>query len=491
MVLPESERRVLLILLDLMALYTALVIALGLRPGQQIQFDLIVDRPDWILILVAIWFPVAFTFDAYDMRVVRRFSTVAQVMVRAGLLTALVYALIPLLTPTLPTRRVILVSYPLLTLALLLIGRGLYVLLFTQPIFRQNTLILGAGAAGRDVARVMAKDAGGMYRLLGFIDDDPQKLAEVIIERGDEEGSGAEEGESRRSEEASKLATVDSDDSALRVLGDRHALPELVEQHQVSTLVLAITKEMDKGLLDIIMECRERDVEIVPMAVLYEQLTGQVPVEHVGKNWYIAYLMNIPGTGGLNRTVKRILDILLASIGLLVLLPLLPFIALAITLDSRGPVFFSQERVGKGGRVFRAYKFRTMVPEAEKDGAVWAQENDARITRVGRFLRRTHIDEFPQFINILRGDMSVVGPRPERPEFVDELEKEIPLYNLRHVVRPGMAGWGLVRQGYGSSKEDALLKLQHDLYYIKNYSLGLDFVVLLKTFIDTVSFGGR
>ncbi|MDH4138598.1 MAG: sugar transferase, partial [Anaerolineae bacterium] len=142
-------------------------------------------------------------------------------------------------------------------------------------------------------------------------------------------------------------------------------------------------------------------------------------------------------------------------------------------------------------RGFRVYKFRSMVPDAEKDKAVWAQENDRRVTRVGRLLRRAHVDEFPQFINILKGEMSAVGPRPERPDFVEELAREIPFYRVRHAVKPGMAGWGLVKQGYGASKEDALLKLQYDLYYIKHQSLWLDAVILLKTIVDTLTFRGR
>ena len=185
------------------------------------------------------------------------------------------------------------------------------------------------------------------------------------------------------------------------------------------------------------------------------------------------------------------MDLILASLGMLVLAVLFPLIALAIYLDSPGPIFYTQERVGKGGRVFRIYKFRSMVPDAEKGRAVWAQENDPRVTRVGRILRRTHLDEFPQFWNILKGEMSAVGPRPERPEFVEELAREIPFYRVRHAVKPGMAGWALVKYGYASSKEDALIRLQYDLYYIKHWSPWLDLVILCKTVVDTLTFRGR
>jgi lipopolysaccharide/colanic/teichoic acid biosynthesis glycosyltransferase len=189
--------------------------------------------------------------------------------------------------------------------------------------------------------------------------------------------------------------------------------------------------------------------------------------------------------------MKRVSDVVLSSLGLVLLGLALPVIAAAIYLDSPGPIFYLQERVGQGGRRFRMYKFRSMVTDAEGEGAVWASKDDPRVTRIGRLLRAAHVDEFPQFVNILKGDMSAVGPRPERPEFVEELAEEIPFYRVRHAVKPGMAGWGLVKQGYGSSAEEAMLKLEYDLYYIKHQSLWLDMVILLKTMVHTVTFRGR
>jgi lipopolysaccharide/colanic/teichoic acid biosynthesis glycosyltransferase len=179
-------------------------------------------------------------------------------------------------------------------------------------------------------------------------------------------------------------------------------------------------------------------------------------------------------------------------VGLLLFAVFLPFIVLALYLDSPGPIFYTQERVGKGGRVYRVLKLRTMVPQAESDGqAVWARTNDPRVTRVGRVLRWMHLDEMPQFVNILKGEMSIVGPRPERPEFVAELEKQIPFYRVRHAVKPGMAGWALINYGYASSVEDALVRLQYDLYYIKHQSIWLDLLILIKTFWAMLTLKGR
>jgi exopolysaccharide biosynthesis polyprenyl glycosylphosphotransferase len=463
--LPFAERRLLLMALDLLTINAALLLALATRPKIHLRWQLLAEHPLWFLLLSALWLPLAHAFDAYDRRKTARFTTSVAAVVRSGLLTVLVYSLIPYLSPPLPASRSALLTFPLFALALLVAGRSAYALVVGRPLFQRRALIVGAGWAGRTIAKVLAQASDNTYQLVGYVDDDPQKLGKDVIA-----------GESGR---------------PLPVLGDRHAMPTLIQQYRVSTLILAITHQVDGKLLQTLMDCLELGVDIVPMPVLYEQLTGRVPVAHVGGNWDVALPIDHPGTGALWPLLKRVLDIVLASLGLLFLGLVLPFIALAIYIDSPGPIFYTQKRVGKGGRVFKVFKLRSMVPDAEKGGAVWASKGDARITRVGRLLRKTHLDEFPQFINILKGEMSAVGPRPERPEFVEELAQAIPFYRVRHAVKPGMAGWGLVKQGYGSSSEDALLKLQYDLYYIKHQSLGLDLVILLKTVIDALTLGGR
>ncbi|MFW6135309.1 MAG: sugar transferase [Chloroflexota bacterium] len=204
------------------------------------------------------------------------------------------------------------------------------------------------------------------------------------------------------------------------------------------------------------------------------------------------FVLHYPSRAALRRIAKRIFDLVAAGLGTLCLAMALPFIALAIYLDSPGPIFYTQERVGQGGKPFRIHKFRSMVVDAEPDGRPrWTAEHDPRITRVGRILRSTHVDEFPQFLNILKGEMSVVGPRPERPEFVRLLARELPHYHLRHTVKPGMAGWGFVNQGYAASREDARLKLHYDLTYVHHQSLCLDVLILLRTLRRTLTFRGR
>jgi len=480
------ERRLVLMALDLLAVNGGLLLGLALRSGYGLEGTLVLRRPLWFLLLSLLWLLIAQTFDAYDLRVAGRFSSSAGAVLKAGLMTAGVYLLIPYVSPPLPASRSALLAFPLFAVGALLAGRGLYRVVLTQPALCRRALIIGAGWAGRTIAEALAEHGDGTYQVVGFVDDDPAKL-----------GRGAW-GPGSRGEFASgplhlrTSAPLPLCSSAHPVvLGNRHSLPDLIRQHRVDTLILAITHEIDGDLLQILMGCVELGVEIIPMPVLYEEVTGRVPVEHVGSNWYVAMPLSHPLTRTFNRMIKRAMDIVLASLGMLFLAPFLPFIALAIYLDSPGPIFYTQERVGEGGRIFKVYKFRSMVPDAEKGQAVWAQEHDPRVTRVGRILRRTHLDEFPQFLNILKGEMSAVGPRPERPEFVEVLAREIPFYRVRHAVKPGMAGWALVKHGYVSSREDALIRLQYDLYYIKHWSPCLDLVILLKTVVDTLTLRGR
>ncbi len=325
--------------------------------------------------------------------------------------------------------------------------------------FRIPTLVVGAGWAGQTIVQTIFEAADAEYELVGYVDDDPAKLGRVV--------------------------------EGLQVIGTSDELLSLVRVHGIAQVILAITHELKGDLQARLLDCLELGVAVVPMPVIYERITGRVPVEHVGDNWYVALPTEPPGIRGLYPFAKRLSDIVLAGAGLVFLCLALPFIAPAIYLDSPGPILYTQERVGKGGRLFRMHKFRSMIPDAEDGEAQWAQPNDARITTVGRLLRKTHVDEFPQFLNVLRGEMSVVGPRPERPEFVEELQREIPFYRVRHAVRPGMGGWGLIRQGYAASREDALVRLQYDLYYVKHQSLVLDALILLRTIIDTLTLSGR
>lgn len=240
-----------------------------------------------------------------------------------------------------------------------------------------------------------------------------------------------------------------------------------------------------------LMGVRLSGAKILSTADFFEQIFQHVPVQELADQWFIF------STGfdllhkDIPLKIKRVIDVVMASIGLLIAAPLAILVALLIVALDRGPVLFSQWRVGVGGKIFRLYKFRTMITNAEHAGPQWAQENDLRITSVGRFLRRSRLDELPQLWNVLQGSMSLVGPRPERPEFTEQLSVRIPYYDMRHVVKPGITGWAQVKYPYGASVEDAERKLAYDLYYIKNYSLVLDLYILLRTIRTVFSASGR
>ena len=449
--------------MDLLLVNGATLIALwvwSLRAGRPLTKAFVLSQAHWFPLFSALWLLLASLNDFYDLKVAAdpRASSSALLRISALVLAAylLIYFLYP---PRRPLPRGIVLYQATASFALIGLWRAGYISLLSQPAFRRRAIVVGAGWAGRTIARTI-RDLSPGYHLVGFVDDDPTKQGRVI--------------------------------ENLPVLGTRRDLLSLVRANDVAEVILAITQGVDGELLQTLMDCQEQGVAITPMATLYEELTGRVPVEHIGDAWYIALPLDYASTGGFYPLLKRALDISVAMVGLVLFGFFFPFIALAIVLDSPGPVFYTQERVGKGGRTYRLIKLRTMVPDAEREGkAIWARESDPRVTRVGRFLRRMRLDELPQFINVLRGEMSVVGPRPERPEFVGELEEQLPFYRMRHAVKPGMAGWAMLHQDYAGSVEDALVRLQYDLYYIKHQSLWLDVLILLRALGKILSLRGR
>ena len=266
-----------------------------------------------------------------------------------------------------------------------------------------------------------------------------------------------------------------------RLIHSDDRLYDIALQHGVSAIIVAVRERRGGGLpINELLECKLRGMEILDIPAFFERQTGILPLESTNASWMI--FSEGFSQGSTRDVVKRVFDLLVSGSFLLLLFPLMLLTALLIKLESRGPVFYTQERVGQFGQPFTIYKFRSMRTDAEKHGApVWARKNDDRTTRVGRFIRRTRIDELPQALNVFLGHMSFVGPRPERPYFVNELAEQIPYYHARHSVKPGITGWAQVKFPYGASVEDATHKLQYDLYYVKNHSLFLDLMILLQT----------
>ena len=254
---------------------------------------------------------------------------------------------------------------------------------------------------------------------------------------------------------------------------------EVVEKKEVDLIVLTADFYKNKKLIHQFFSKLPFDANYISFIDFYESLTGKIFVDTLDEIWFFENVFRQESK--INQILKRGFDLFFTLLGLLIAIILFPLIALSIKIDSPGPVIYSQKRIGKNGKVFILYKFRTMVVDAEKDGPQWTRENDSRITRVGKILRALHLDELPQLYNILRGDISFIGPRPERPEFVFLLKKEIPYYDIRHLVKPGLTGWAQIKYHYGASVEEAKEKLKYELYYLKNQSLALDLVIFLKT----------
>lgn len=266
-----------------------------------------------------------------------------------------------------------------------------------------------------------------------------------------------------------------------RILDTGETLPQLAERLQIGELILAVRDRRGGGLpLQELLECKLRGIRITELSSFFERENGHLQLDSMNASWMI--LAEGFHQGILRDTVKRLFDLVVSTIMLLATLPIMALTALLIKLESPGPVLYRQERVGQGGRPFTILKFRSMCVDAEKDGRPrWARQNDSRVTLTGRFIRRTRIDELPQIFNVFFGDMSFVGPRPERPYFVQDLTQKIPYYGVRHTVKPGITGWAQVRYPYGATDEDAMHKLQYDLYYVKNHSLFLDLMILFQT----------
>jgi exopolysaccharide biosynthesis polyprenyl glycosylphosphotransferase len=261
-------------------------------------------------------------------------------------------------------------------------------------------------------------------------------------------------------------------------------IDELCNTRDIREIVIHSDEFNKPAVLCTAFDSLRKGRRVTDAVTFFEKTLHRVPVDHISPEWFLFADLQLYRDE--QATLKRIVDVVAASIGLLFSLILAPFITLAIKIDSRGPVFYSQDRVGLNGSVFRLYKFRTMTTDAEGAGALWSFKGDKRVTRVGKFLRRTRLDELPQLWNILRGHMSMVGPRPERPQFVAQLSHVIPFYDQRHLIKPGLTGWAQINYRYGSCVEDAKRKLEYDLYYMKHMSLELDLVVLTRTFLTVL-----
>ncbi len=321
------------------------------------------------------------------------------------------------------------------------------------PRFRTCAVIIGSTLAGETLAGEFQKLRRPGINLLGYVSENTGQTTQK---------------------------------KGLSFLGGRNTLQYLMHNGMLDMIIMATDYKAESALFQEAIEATQLGISVIPMPVAYESIGGKIPVEHVGDQWYLALPVEIIASP-LYLCWRKIMDLIFGLLGTLALLLILPFLSLLIILDSPGPVFYKQERLGRNGHKFCMYKFRSMYIDAENAGkAIWTTRGDTRITSIGRFLRITHMDELPQMFNILRGDMSLIGPRPEREAFVTALEKTIPFYRCRLMIKPGLTGWAQVKYPYGGTNEGTLAKLQYDLYYIKHQSFTLDVWIILRTIAEVL-----
>jgi exopolysaccharide biosynthesis polyprenyl glycosylphosphotransferase len=343
---------------------------------------------------------------------------------------------------------------------LTLVWRTFYIRVYTAPQFMRRVLLVGGGKAGKTLLEVINDLWPPPFHIAGIVDDDPEKVGKAL------EGS--------------------------TVLGTSEELTKYIEEQNASDIIVAITGEMQGSMFQALLDAQESGIEIMRMPKIYEELLGRVPVRLLEADWMLRSFVDEASVSGFYNLGKRLIDVIVGLLGVFLLVLILPFVSLAIFLDDGRPIFYSQNRAGRGAQIYSIIKFRTMRRDAEEDGIPqWAKEDDERATRIGRILRKTHIDEFPQFLSVVRGEMSLVGPRAERPELMAIFEKHVPFYRARLLVKPGITGWAQINFGYATNIDETTTKLEYDMYYIKNRNLLMDLIILLRTPATGFGFRGR
>ncbi len=442
MVLSKRFQAFILLIGDLILFHAALILTLMSRYGTGGPFMEAVDVHKWPFFYVhLLWIFIFYISGLYD---IKKFpspkivlSKTLGTMTIAGIAAVLVFYLVPFFEITPKTN--LLIDVFLATTFLMLWRRFFW--LTSAKASKIKILFFGSSREVEDLANYLAENVQ-----LGY-------------------------------ESAVILAVVD------------HNLIDLIKKHGINLIVASENIMKNETSAQRFYEVLPLGVSTVDFATFYETTMEKIPVSAINESWFLINLVEI--NKQIYEFAKRIFDIMAAVILGIPTLALIPLMTILIKSESPGPVFYRHARVGKNGKIFEIAKFRSMVKDAEKNGARWADEKDERITNVGKILRKTRIDELPQLWNVLKGEMSFIGPRPERPEFIDELQKQIPHYAMRHLIKPGLTGWAQIKFPYGASVEDAMEKLQYDLYYIKNRSLVLDLAITARTIASVIGREGR
>ena len=452
-----SERKVLLRLLDLIVVFVSLFLIGNLSHFD--YFEISNSNFYWTLVLAFYLLIFGTVFEMYNLQVASNQFQVTKSIILTTSFTVLLYLLTPIYTPTLPSNRIQIVYFFFAILAALFIWRMVYVRFLASNRFIKKVVLICDTEQLEELV-IGLESADPHYKVIGYVNSD----------------SGSD------LEASNYVARIPSD-----------GLEEFVRSGAVSEIVIASQKTdgITVSLYNQLLYLLEGGFIIREYTQAYESICQRIPVQYVARDFYRYFPFSRSNQNHLYLLFVRIVEILISLIGISIGIVLLPLILVGNALGNRGNLFYTQKRVGKNGEIFKILKFRTMVKNAEKDGAVFTKKKDSRITAFGKFLRKTRIDEFPQFVNVLMGDMAVIGPRPERPVFVNEIASVMPFYQTRHVIKPGLTGWAQVNYSYGDSIDDSLIKLQYDLYYIKHRSIFLDTNIMVKTFSTVLFYRGQ
>jgi exopolysaccharide biosynthesis polyprenyl glycosylphosphotransferase len=446
-----SERKILLRLIDvvfvLISLYTL---------GKAFSFSYFhIDFSNfyWTIVLASYIIFFGTIFELYNLQVASNQYQMVKSVILTTSSTVFFYLLTPILTPTLPENRTQIIYFYFAILVALLIWRFLYLKLFASNRFVKQVLFICDSKSLDKKVNDLIK-VNPHYQVMGFV-------------------PSYEENENK-----STFCKISIDE-----------LEEFIYKNTLTEIVIAFKKkdEISVELYERLLNLLEEGVVIREYDMVYEDSTNRLPVTYLSKDFYKYFPFSRSNQNKFYLTATRVFDVIFSLIGISVGLSILPIILVLNLIWNRGSLFYTQKRVGKNNKPFTIYKLRTMVKDAEKNGAVFATTNDTRITPLGKLLRKSRLDEVPQFINVLKGEMSTIGPRPERPIFVKQIAQKLPFYQTRHVIKPGLTGWAQVNHSYTDTIDDALIKLQYDLFYIKHRSIFLDINILIKT-IGTVLF---
>lgn len=453
-----SERKLLLRIFDVVAVLAFLKILSFFIEFRYLDLDTV--NWQWTLLLgfyILLFFTI---FEMYDLKVAANTEATFKNGSIGALMIVAAFLFTPYISPVLPNRRIELLYFFSSVYISLLGWRLFYIRFFASSRFHKHILIIG-NTEEFELIQSAIKKFNPDNVIKGFINTKGGKIP-IINDTNTE--------------------IVESEN-----------LESFVNQHRISEIIIAVnsTKFINPEIYESMIALLERGIIIREYTQVYEEITHRVPVQHVGKDFYKYFPFSRSNQNQVYLIFQTLLDWTLAILGLVIFLFLLPFIWIGNMIANRGKLFYRQQRVGKNGTLFEIIKLRTMVQNAEENGPVWAQQNDNRVTRFGKFLRRSRIDELPQLINVMKGEMCFIGPRPERPEFIEQLSEKIPFYETRHVIKPGITGWAQVKSKYGANEEDMLEKLQYDLFYIKHRSLFLDLNILLKTLTTMIFFRGQ